>query len=154
MRRTVTFAAVPVLILLLVAACQGPSGTGVPATITASTDAGAPGQSDTDWGRVWDGIPPSFPRPPGVQPAEEREPVSAAFDVGPEAGGPADVARFYADALANLAYTASVDGPLEDGAFVVEGSRSYTPCRVEVRSTPLGGINRLTILYGAGCPFT
>jgi hypothetical protein len=134
-----------------VPASTSPVGSG---EATAAATVGAPpSQTDTIWGRIWDGLPATFPLPPGAQPAEDPvEPVSAAFDVSAEGGGPADIARFYADVLAAAGYSASIDGPLEDGSFIVE-ARQAPACQVQTRSGTLGGLTRLTILYGAGCPF-
>jgi hypothetical protein len=113
-----------------------------------------PSQSDTSWGRIWDALPPSFPSIPGAQTADSlAEPVSAAFDLPPAAGGEADVARTFVDALGSAGWTTAVDGPLEDGSFVVDAARAGTLCVARVQVTPLGGVVRLTVLYGANCPF-
>lgn len=130
------------------------TGTATPVASPGGTAAPLPGQSDTSWGRIWDALPPSFPAIPGAQPAEVvGEPVSAAFDLPADAGGEADVARTFVDALGAAGWTATVDGPLEDGSFVVDGARGGTLCVTRVQVTPIGGIVRLTVLFGADCPF-
>ena len=51
----------------------------------ASSNAASPepevGQTDTDWGRIWDAVPADFPIYPGATPAEEAATglVSATF---------------------------------------------------------------------------
>jgi predicted small lipoprotein YifL len=125
--------------LLAVAAC-GPTGpTSVPgastaptataasspsaaATTGASAEASAGGltQTDTTWGRIWDGVPTGFPRATGARDADDAtaEPVSDAYVV--EGGDAADIASTLQAALEGATYsTESLSGPLEDGRFVL-----------------------------------
>lgn len=138
-----------------VAASQ-PTASGS-ATGQASPGASAvtlPGQSDNSWGRIWNALPPSFPAIPGAEPVETTsEPFSASFDLPPGAGDETDVAETFVDALDAAGWTTTVDGPLEDGSYVVDGARAGTLCQARVQAIPLGGIVRLTVLYGAACPF-
>jgi hypothetical protein len=125
-----------------------------PASAAPTTGGVPPSQTDTAWGRIWDGIPPSFPLPPGAVPATGVvEVVSEAFDIPTIGGGPGEVARFFIDALGAAGYTVNVNGPLEDGSFLVDGRLGDTGCEVQARTQPLGGLTRLTVLYGAQCPF-
>lgn len=168
--RALAIPALTALTALAVLAACSPGPTGTPAgsgastppsttsstttPATASPGATPPGQTETAWGRIWDAVPPSFPAIPGAQPAEAgAEPVSAAFDLPAGAGGVADVARTYVDALGEEGWSVTVDGPLEDGSLVVDAARAGTLCQVRVQAIPLGGIVRLTVLYGASCPF-
>jgi hypothetical protein len=162
--------ALAVAMLMAIAACgPGPTATPIgtdgasqplateqatdPASPAASTIT-VPGQADTAWGRIWEGLPPSFPSIPGALPAEPGpDPVSGAFDLPAAAGDPATVAGTFVDALGAAGWTPTVDGPLEDGSFVVDAARGGTACVARVQATPLGGIVRLTVLYGADCPF-
>ena len=168
MHRLPVPAVLALMALAALAACSpGPSGapTGTagsapPATGNASVPATGgplvtlPGQTDTAWGRVWDAVPPSFPAIPGAQPVEPgSEPVSAAFDLPAAAGSAADVAGTFVDALGVAGWSTTIDGPLEDGSFVVDGARAGTLCQARVQAIPLGGIVRLTVLYGSSCPF-
>ncbi len=169
MHRVRALAVLVLTALAALAACSpGPTGTAAGTAVSApptatdtatvpSTEAPVatpPGQTDTAWGRIWNGVPPSFPAIPGARPAEPgAEPVSAAFDLPADAGDAGDVARTYLDALGAAGWSATVDGPLEDGSFVVDGARAGTLCQARVQATPLGGIVRLTVLYGASCPF-
>lgn len=121
-------------------AATGPSGT--PAT----------GQTDTDWGRIWDGLPAAFPVYPGATPAAEAKtgPVTATFGLqGQDAKA---VATWMKTELERAAYsTEALNGPLEDGSLVLE-SIGTAGCRVEVSVAPLGSLTTVTVRYGAACP--
>lgn len=110
------------------------------------------GQTDTDWGRIWDSLPAAFPVYPGSTPAEEAqtEPVSATFALeGQEARA---VASWMQTELERATYrTEALNGPLEDGSFVLE-SFGTEGCRMEVAVAPLGGLTIVTVRYGAACP--
>jgi hypothetical protein len=80
-----------------------------------------------------------------------EEPVSAALDYPAHAASPADIANAYATDLTISGWRTVVNGPIEDGSIVVDAVRDGTSCRAQVRATPLGGIVRITVLYGAGC---
>lgn len=169
MHRVPPLAVLALTALATLAACSpgptgAPSGSGASAPPIATGGATAPalgspaatppGQTETAWGRIWDSVPPSFPAIPGAQPAEAgADPVSAAFDLPAAAGGVADIARTYVDALGAAGWSATLDGPLEDGSFVVDAARAGTLCQARVQAIPLGGIVRLAVLYGASCPF-
>lgn len=122
-----------------------PGGSeGVPAT--------PPTQTDTEWGRIWDALPPSFPLPPDAVPAETGEgPVTAQFAVGASVE---DLATFMQAALEGARYsTESMSNPVEDGSVVIESVGDTPDCRVETRLTPQSGTTLLTIRFGAACPF-
>jgi hypothetical protein len=104
------------------------------------------------WGPVWDRIPDWLLVFPGAQPVEIEDPVSAALDHPAQAASPADVANAYVTALTAADWRTVVEGPIEDASFVVDAVRERTACRVQVRAIPLGGIVRITVLYGADCP--
>lgn len=122
-----------------------PGGTEI-APATPST------QTDTDWGRIWDALPPSFPLPPDAVPAETRDgPVTAQFAVGASLE---DVATFMQAALEGARYsTESMSNPVEDGTVVIDSVGDTPDCRVETRLTPLSGTTLMTIRFGAACPF-
>ena len=159
------------LIALGVGACtttSTPSGTAAASTGTpapassspvvtlvpsdaASPAATQPGQSDTDWERIWDDVPGDFPTYPGAHPTETGEgPASQVLDAGPAA--PAAIVDWYKTALAAASYKAvSDDGPREDGSYELIASGGG--CDIRVTAAPLGGSTIITIMYGAGCPF-
>ena len=109
-------------------------------------------QTDTEWGRIWDALPPSFPLPLDAVPAETRDgPVTAQFAVGASVE---DLATFMQAALEGARYsTESMSNPVEDGTVVIESVGDTPECRVETRLTPLSGTTLMTIRFGAACPF-
>jgi hypothetical protein len=165
--------------MLAVAACGSASESGAPVASIGATDAPPPSatapptteasgqptaeataeaspagltQSDTAWGRIWDGVPTGFPRAAGARDADDAtaEPVSDAYVV--EGGDAADIVATLQAAMEGATYsTESLSGPLEDGSFVLE-STGPTDCRVQTAIVPQGGLILVTVLYGAACP--
>jgi hypothetical protein len=135
---------------------------GVPTSATSaapSSDASSPssspqtGQTDTDWGRIWDALPADFPVYPGAARADEAAtgPVSATFAL--ERADPEAVAVWMQAQLELASYiTQALNGPLEDGSFVLESIGPTSGCRIEVDIAPLGGLMTMTVWYGAACP--
>ena len=120
-----------------------------PATVGPPLD----GQTDTEWGRIWDTLPSGFPTYPGATLSEEAAtgPASATYVV--EGGEPAAIATWFQEAFETAAYsTDSPSGPLEDGSYVLDSSGEDPACRLSVTIAPLGGTTSLTVMYGAGCP--
>jgi hypothetical protein len=162
MDRTGPPAAIAAVLLLSVtiAACVAPTTTSPPSPTNPATAppieptpvTGNPVVIQSAWGPIWDAIPGEFLVFLGAQPVEIDEPVSAALDHPAQAASPADVAGAYVTALTAAGWRTVVDGPIEDGSVVVDAVRDGTACRAQVRATPLGGIVRVTVLYGAGCP--
>src|SRR6476646_6826509 len=154
-----------VVFVFALAAC-GPGATATP-SVTAATAVATPSvtpttapssgpkvsQSDTDWGRIWDGLPPGFPSIPGATPDENAAggPASAVFVV--QDGDATVIATSLQTALKSAGYTTvgSMD-PLEDGSGVLEMTGSPAGCAVQVTASPTGGLTTVRILYGAGCP--
>lgn len=144
-----------------IAACVSGTGT-VSTAIPASPVAGGgsesspavtpPGMTETSWGRIWDGLPPSFPHYPGVEPTETGEgPASAVLDVPGKATTAAD---WYAKALKQAGYsTEARSGPLENGSIVIASVGSEPGCRVQTSLVPSGGRTIATILFAAACPY-
>lgn len=111
------------------------------------------GQTDTDWGRIWDTVPAGFPIYPGARPAEEAATgaVSATFAV--QGADPRTIATWLQTELERATYrTEALNGPREDGSFVLESIGAAPDCRVEVAVVPLGGLVTVTVRYGAACP--
>ena len=119
----------------------------------ASSSPGA-GQTDTEWGRIWDTVPAGFPRFPGSNPADDAaaDPVSARFAV--RGGDPQAIATWMQGALeqAHLS-TVGLNGPAEDGSFVLDSAGDGT-CRVQTTIAPLGDMTFISVLYGSDCPAT
>jgi hypothetical protein len=125
--------------------------TEAPASTSSSASLGA-GQTDTDWGRIWDTVPAGFPRFPGSTPADDAsaEPASARFAV--PRGDPQAIATWFQEALETATFsTVGLNGPAEDGGFVLD-SVGEGECRIETRIAPLGDTTFITVLYGADCP--
>ncbi len=119
----------------------------------AATAAPAEGQTDTEWGRIWDTPPAGFPVFPGATPSEEAStgPATAVYVVeGPE---PAQIATWYQQSFETAEFhTDSLSGPFEDGGYILESSGEDPACRLSLTIAPLGGTVALTLLYGASCP--
>jgi hypothetical protein len=130
-------------------------GTSAPTEAPASTSSSASlvaGQTDTDWGRIWDTVPAGFPHFPGSTPADDAsaEPASARFAV--PGGDPKAIATWFQEALEGARFsTVGLNGPTEDGGFVLD-SVGEGECRIETRIAPLGDTTFITVLYGADCP--
>lgn len=135
-----------------VPASMSPSTTasGVPSGEAPS--ASVPSQTDTAWGRIWDALPPSFPRYAGANPTDTGE---GAASGQLEVPGTVDqVAAFYKGALEAAGYaTLSLSGPMEDGSRQLESQGSAAGCRVRTTIAPHGTTTLVTVLYGAACPF-
>ena len=143
------------------AASDGSSAGASGAAPVSSTTGGSPGTSgrspdtgrtDTDWGRIWDAVPTAFPVYPGAVPSDEAqtEPVSATFTIA--ADDARGVAAWMQAELERNAYrTEALNGPMEDGGFIIE-STGDAGCRIQVAVTPLGGMTIVTVRYGADCP--
>lgn len=136
------------------AAATPPLPTEVPGG-DGHTPAPAPGTFETAWGPAWDGLPAGFPVPAGAEPAEPSDPaegpVSGAFVV---TGPPDEVVRAAENALAAAGYsTEALDGPLEDGGYVLDSLGRDPACRVQTRVRALGGTTMMSVLYGAACPW-
>ena len=113
------------------------------------------GQSDTDWGPIWNVVPPGFPKPRGREPADpDGGPVSAAWTVPRALSTPRGVAQFYVDRFAAVGYGGGREGPLENRSYRAWASNGYG-CDILVTALPRGSEEILvTVLYGAGCPFS
>jgi len=122
-----------------------------PATSAAPSQPGpVAGQTDTDWGRIWDTLPPSFPRFPGAKPSEPTGPASATVVI------PSDVqtaTSWMKAALDAGDWATTIGGPLEDGGMALDSVGPADGCQVSTRIAKVGGVTIMTILYGASCPF-
>lgn len=133
---------------------SAPALTPVPGGSTAASPGlvSPPTQTDTEWGRIWDALPPGFPLPPDAVLTETREgPASASLSVG--ASGP-DTTSVMQSALAGAGFSIeSTEGPMEDGSITINAVGPDPVCHVQVRVRPLSGTTNVVVLYGAGCPF-
>ena len=136
------------------------SATASNATASNATAASEPatsatittGQTDTEWGRIWDTVPADFPRFAGTTSAEEGATGPASANLAVPGNVAATAAPWMAGQLKDRGYTVDGDtNALEDGSFVLDARRD-PGCRVGVTIAPKGGITAVTVLYGAGCP--
>jgi hypothetical protein len=130
-----------------------PSSAGASAASPAQSGAAAAGQTDTEWGRIWDTLPSDFPEIPGARPSEEATTGPASATLVLEG----NVARLAATALVDLLAkdglpTAGLGTPLEDGSYTLDATGSAPGCKVQATVKPMGGETFVTILYGAACP--
>lgn len=156
----------PVVVLLvglLAAACGPATASPSPARATPGPDVSAPaasqpvaagtaaGQSDTEWGPIWDTVPSGFPTYPGSTESEiGTEPASTERVI--DGAEPAAIASWMNQRLQAASFESDgLSGPFEDGSYVVDASGA-AGCRVQVRVAPTGGTTTITVLYGAACP--
>jgi hypothetical protein len=141
-----------------------PSATGSISTSTSPPDtettAPAPSegtqvsQTDTDWGRIWDEVPDTFPTIAGATPGGASAHGPASADLVVEGRSAKDIVDVLQTQLEQVGFaTAGNSGPLEDGGYVLDLTGEATGCLVQVTVSPLGGLTSVTVLYGAACPF-
>jgi len=121
-----------------------PGGNPTPAATLPTT-------TETEFGRIWDAVPSSFPRPSGASVVDDSTPTSAVFVA--QVGEPKDVSQGIGQALTKMGWNVDVGSPLEDGTIVMEATGSPSGCKAEVRYTRRGGSVIMTVLYSAACPF-
>jgi hypothetical protein len=118
---------------------------------TAPSTAPQAGQTDTDWGRIWDALPPGFPRYPGAAAADDASAAPASGRYAVAGGDPEEIAAWLQAAMETATFSTDVSGPLEDGSFTLD-SMGDGKCRIQSTIAPLGEMTFVTVLYGAGCP--
>jgi hypothetical protein len=156
-----------VAVALVVAACGSTASSDraspavQPASSTAGSSAAPPaqsgaaaaGQTDTEWGRIWDTLPSNFPEIPGAHPSEEAATGPASATLVIEGNVARLVATALVDSFAKNGFpTAGLGTPLEDGSYTVDATGSAPGCKVQATVKPMGGETFVTILYGAACP--
>ena len=133
-------------------AASGASSASAEAPSAPASSQAAGTQTDTAWGRIWDGVPAGFPIFPGSTIAGDTspEPVSATYSIAND--DTAVIATWMQATLENASFrTEALSGPLEDGSFVLE-MVGQGDCRVQVIVVPMGGLTFVTVRYGAACP--
>jgi hypothetical protein len=140
---------------LVVAAACGSSSTVSPSVApTGSLVPPLTGQTDTEWGRIWDTIPADFPVYAGATEASEAATGPTSAELAVFGSPPERVIEWTAKELTAGGYAISGGtAPLEDGSYSIEATGD-AGCRVLVTAAPLGGMTAVSILYGAECPNT
>jgi hypothetical protein len=110
-----------------------------------------PTTTETGFGRIWDDVPSSFPRPSGASVVDDPTPASAVFVA--LVGEPKDVSHGIEQALTKMGWSVDAGSPLEDGTIVMEATAPPDGCKAEIRYTRIGGSVMMKVLYGAACPF-
>jgi hypothetical protein len=111
------------------------------------------GQTDTDWGRIWDTLPSAFPTVNGATPGEETATGPATANLVIDGVDAKGITNELETLLKQAGYTtAALSGPLENGGYVLEMNGSMAGCQLQVTAAPTGSLTTLTILYGSGCP--
>ena len=137
---------------VLVAACGTTTPTPPSPAPTSSLVAPLPGQTETEWGVIWDSLPADFPVYVGAVPSEEAASGPASATLVVEGVDPSTVATWTDSALSGAGFTITGgQESMEDGSIALEAAKG-TDCRVQVTSAPLGTFTSVTILYGSGCP--
>ncbi len=106
----------------------------------------------TDWGTIWDALPPGFPEYPGAEPTDTGEgAASATLAIRTDAKTASD---WWATALTRAGFsTQSTEGPLENGSIIVHSLGQSPSCRVQATFVPQGGTTIESVLFAAACPF-
>jgi hypothetical protein len=163
--RTLAAILAPLALLLVVAGCSaGPAASGAPsssaapsaapsaaASVAPSAAASLPATTRTDWGTIWDALPPTFPAFPGAQATETGTGPATAVLQLPER--PDAAADWWKDALEAAGYRLEgVNGPMEDGSIVIDATGDGG-CRVQASIAPMGDVTIATLLVASECPF-
>jgi hypothetical protein len=110
------------------------------------------GQTDTDWGRIWDAVPAGFPAYPGSTIADDAGVKDASVTWAIDGGDAHEIATWYQHQLEQATYsTEALSGPMEDGGYVLD-SVGEAGCRIEVSIAPTGSLTLVAVKYGAACP--
>ena len=124
---------------------------GGPASPVVGATIGPPTTTETEFGTIFDALPPSFPKLLGQEPAETGAgPTSGSFAANMSV---ADARKIIEVSLVAQGWTVAVGSPLEDGSVVLE-AKGTAGCKAEVRFTPRSGTVMMSVLYGAACPFS
>ena len=111
------------------------------------------GQTETEWGVIWDAIPADFPVYSGAVTSEESATVPSRANLVVDGPDPSAVARPGPTRRCRTRASRHrrARPSMEDGSMSIDAVRG-TDCRVLVTSAPLGSLTSITILYGASCP--
>lgn len=130
----------------------GPSLTPVPGGKPTPV-ATLPTTTETEFGPIWDAVPPSWPSLPGQSESEVGSDASARFVVK---GTPRDLAGQLWTALEAAGWHVDVGSPLEDGSIVLDATHAPNGCKVHAQFSGSAATDPDTLLvyYGAKCPFS
>ncbi len=108
------------------------------------------GTTQTEWGRIVDAVPDTFPTYPGAEAADLPEgPNSGAWLTDAAID---DVVPWYRTAIEDAGFTIdNLSSPLEDGSRVLDVVGDLPECRAQVTFRPENGSTIIIVMYGAGC---
>jgi hypothetical protein len=108
------------------------------------------GTTQTEWGRILDAVPDTFPTYPGAEPADLPEgPNSGAWLTDAAID---DVVPWYRTAIEDAGFTIdNLSSPLEDGSRVLDVVGDLPECKAQVTFRPENGSTIIIVMYGAGC---
>ena len=111
-----------------------------------------PTTTETEFGEIWDALPPSWPTLPGQSESEVGSDASERLVVK---GTPRDLAGLLRTELEAAGWRVDVGSPLEDGSIVLDATRAPNGCKVHAQFFGSGSTDPDTLLvyYGAKCPF-
>jgi hypothetical protein len=122
------------------------------ASLAAGATATLPTTTDTEFGKIFDALPSTFPTLTGQEPADPGAgPTSGSFAVNMTV---TNARKLMEVQLIAQGWTVVVGSPLEDGSVVLEATGGKATCKTEVRFTPTSGTVIMSVLYGASCPFS
>jgi hypothetical protein len=122
------------------------------APVTPGTSEAPAGQTETEFGTIWDGVPEGFPRFRGGRDADDAGPAPASDVYAIEGADAGLVAEWLQSAMEDATYsTEGLSGPFEDGGYELV-SVGEADCRIRTTITPQGSMILVTVLYGAACP--
>ena len=147
-----TFIATPAASASAVASTSPASTTPSAAVATPGPSEAPVGQTETEFGTIWDGVPEGFPRFRGGRDADDAGPGPASDIYAIEGADAALVAEWLQSAMEDATYsTEGLSGPFEDGGYELV-SVGDAGCRIRTTITPQGSMILVTVLYGAACP--
>lgn len=129
---------------------DGPSITPVPGAPSRPPASNLPSTTNTEFGRIWDELPTSFPKLPAQAPTDLGSATSGTFVVN---GNASALATRMRGLLEQQGWAVDVGSPLEDGSIVLEAAGTAEGCKSEVRFTPASGTVVVAVLLAAACPF-
>jgi hypothetical protein len=134
-------------------ATSGPPVASAGAPSAGASIAAGAGQTETEWGPIWDTLPSGFPTVNGATPGDETATGPATANLVVDGVDAKGITTRLETLLKQAGYTtAALSGPLENGGFVLDMNGTTDGCQLQVTVAPTGSLTTLTILYGAGCP--
>ena len=109
-------------------------------------------QTDTDWGRIWDSLPSTFPTVAGSAPASETADRTGIGGPGRRRARREGGRHVLETQLSRRLHDRRPVGTARGRRLRLDMTGAATGCKVRVSTAPTGGLTTLTILYGAGCP--